>query len=108
MICAVDLYLIIKIKKIYSQEIIINDNGKENCYLLKDFAIERKNENPLLEIIRRFFDREKISLCGLKITIKNGIPLNYGLGSSSSLTAGILFGLNRLLNCKLKSCNLFK
>lgn len=98
--CAVNIFLNIEIKKITKSVIIINDGKDCRKVYLKDLSIEHKNSDVILEIIRRFFDKAKLPLCGMKITIKNSIPIGCGLGSSSSLVAGIVFGMNELFGGK--------
>ena len=105
-ICAVNIFLNVKIHKIASQKIIIKDGKNTYQKLLKDFSIEHANDNQILEIIRIFFDTTKIPLRGMKIVIKNNIPIGCGLGSSSALVCGIVFGLNKIFNCRKKIAEL--
>ena len=101
-VCCIKRFLKVKIKKLNYQVIIIND-GKDKIHInLNDFSIEKKNNNVLLEIIRRFFDTTKTPLFGMEINIKNDIPIGYGFGSSSALICGIVFCLNLLFETKCK------
>ena len=107
-ICAINIFSKIEIKKISSHQIIIKD-GKENYKVnLQDFSLEYENNDLILEIIRRFFDTTKLPLCGIKIVIKNSIPIGCGLGSSSALVAGIVFGLNKMFGSEKKNANLLQ
>ena len=45
---------------------------------------------------------------GFDIKIKKGIPLCGGLGSSAATAAGVVFGINKLLNDKLSSKEMLK
>lgn len=101
-VCAINIFLNVSIKKLPYQAIIIKDGKNTISVKLCDFSIEKKNDNVLLEIIRKFFDKTKIPLFGIEIDIKNNIPIGYGFGSSSALTSGIVFGLNELFGTKCK------
>ena len=45
---------------------------------------------------------------GFNINIKKGIPLCGGLGSSAATAAGVVYGINKLLNNKLSKMDLIK
>ena len=97
-ICAINIFLNIKIEKLSKPKIIIKDGKNVRKTLLMNFSMEHKNNDVILEIIRRFFDKARLPISGMKITIKNSIPIGCGLGSSSALVAGIVFGINELFN----------
>ena len=97
-ICAINIFLNVKIKKLSQPKIIIKDGKNVRKTLLIDFSMEHKNNDVILEIIRRFFDKKKFPISGMKITIKNSIPIGCGLGSSSALVAGIVFGISELFD----------
>ena len=107
-VCAINIFLKIKIKKISTLAIIIIDGKHKYKTLLSDLSIENKNKDTVLEIIRKFFDRTKTPMCGIKIVIKNSIPIGCGLGSSSALVSGIIFGLNELFGTKKNTTELIK
>ena len=108
-VCAIDMYMLVKIKKIRSPKIIIKNNISKSLVVnLQDFSIEKKNENVVLEILRRFFDKTKSPMCGMKISIKSSIPVGEGFGSSAALINGIVFGLNELFETKKKTNDLIK
>ena len=108
-VCAIDMYMLVKIKKIHSPKIIVKNNISKSLVVnLQDFSIEKKNENVVLEILRRFFDKTKSPMCGMKISIKTSIPVGEGFGSSAALINGIVFGLNELFETKKKTNDLIK
>ena len=70
---------------------VFDENGKENFYVRND------GENIVLkaiEFLYNFIGQEPDSL---KITIKTGIPIARGLGSSASVIVGGLIAANELL-----------
>lgn len=70
---------------------ILDENGEENLY------IHNEEENIVLkaiEFLYNFIGQEPDSL---KITIKTGIPIARGLGSSASVIVGGLIAANELL-----------
>ena len=101
--CAISFFVEVNIKKTNFPVIIIRNNGQKTVTEIKDFSIEKKNNNILLEIIRRFFDTTKTPIFGIDMNIKNEVPVGYGFASSSSLICGIIFGLNELFNTKCKA-----
>lgn len=104
--CAVSIAMKIKIKQIKKPKIVVKGSGfRVNCKL-KNFSIEKKNDDVLLEIIRQFCDKTKTPVSGLKITINSKIPMNCGMGSSACLVSGLVCGLNELYNTKLKPLTL--
>ena len=107
-ICAINIFSNIEIKKISSHQIIIKDGKEKHKVNLQDFSLEYENNDLILEIIRRFFDTTKLPLCGIKIVIKNSIPIGCGLGSSSALVASIVFGLNKMFGSEKKNVNLLQ
>ena len=108
-VCAIDMYMLVKIKKIHAPKIIVKNNISKSLVIdLQDFSIEKKNENVVLEILRRFFDKTKSPMCGMKISIKTSIPVGEGFGSSAALINGIVFGLNELFETKKKTNDLIK
>ncbi len=107
-VCAINIFLKIKIKRLKEPVIIIEDGENNFNINLNDLSLKHKNSNVILEIVRRFFNELKLSLCGMKITIKNSIPIGCGLGSSSALVAGMVFGLNELFGNKKSVSDLIK
>ena len=99
-VCAVDLFLNIKIKRISAPKIVITDGRTRIKILLKDLSMEHHHDNKLIEIIRKFFDRIKMPISGMEMIIDNKIPIGCGLGSSSALIVGIIFGINELFGFK--------
>ena len=101
--CAIDRYMTLKIKPLKRNVIKVKGNGfkikhkfKANIFLNQTF------DNQLeLEIIRRFFDFANLRPQGVNIVIKSKIPLNCGLGSSSAIISGILFGLNDIFEANI-------
>jgi 4-diphosphocytidyl-2-C-methyl-D-erythritol kinase len=79
--------------KIFSNNKILEDLNKNNCY--KAFKILKQNLNLKLKQ-------------GLILKIQKRIPFSNGLGGSSTNAAGVLLGLNKLLNLKLKSKELIE
>ena len=70
---------------------VLDENGEENLYVQND------GENIILkaiEFLYNFIGQEPDSL---KITIKTGIPIARGLGSSASVIVGGLIAANELL-----------
>ena len=53
--------------------------------------------------------QKKLNLnCGFKIKIKKGIPLSGGMGSSAATAAGVVFGINKLLDNVLTENEMIK
>lgn len=87
----IDLYDIIKIKELETEEIIIKSNSS-------DIPL---NENNIVykaaELIRNNFDIKK----GIEVFIEKNIPIAAGMAGGSSNAAAILVGLNKLWNLNL-------
>ena len=101
-VCIKKPYDEISIKKISDKKILINildspfsnipSNPKENTggipaqLIMNDYALDY----------------------GFEITIKKGIPLCGGLGSSAATAAGVVFGINELLDKKMSLNTMIK
>ncbi|MGB9679536.1 MAG: homoserine kinase [Minisyncoccia bacterium] len=59
--------------------------------------IEKDEENLVYKAVSKIFQKAQVPLKGLKIQIKNGIPLKSGLGSSAAAIIGGMMGANELL-----------
>ncbi len=67
--------------------------------LTDDVKAKKPEASPMIrEIQDVFFQNTGISACPLEISIKGDVPLAKGLGSSVTVRAGILAGLNALYN----------
>ena len=85
----------IEINKIASKKIIINSLDSE-------FSNIPTNPNQNTGGIPALLIQTDLSLdFGFEINIKKGIPLCGGLGSSAATAAGVVFGINQILNRKL-------
>ena len=87
----IDLYDIIKIEELETEEIIIKSNTS-------DIPL---NENNIVykaaELIRDNFNIKR----GIEIFIEKNIPIAAGMAGGSSNAAAILVGLNKLWNLNL-------
>lgn len=89
----IDLYDIIKIKSLETEEIIINSNTL-------DIPL---NENNIvykaIELIRENFSIKR----GVEVFIEKNIPIAAGMAGGSSNAAAVLVGLNELWNLNLSN-----
>ena len=89
----IDLYDIIKIKALETEEIIINSNTL-------DIPL---NENNIvykaIELIRENFSIKR----GVEVFIEKNIPIAAGMAGGSSNAAAVLVGLNKLWNLNLSN-----
>lgn len=89
----IDLYDIIKIKALETEEIIINSNTL-------DIPL---NENNIvykaIELIRENFSIKR----GVEVFIEKNIPIAAGMAGGSSNAAAVLVGLNELWNLNLSN-----
>ena len=94
-LCLNDPYDEIEINKISSKKIIINSIDSEFSNIPTN---PKQNTGGIPAILIQadlFLD------FGFEINIKKGIPLCGGLGSSAATAAGVVFGINQILNRKL-------
>lgn len=87
----IDLYDIIKIKELETEEIIIKSNTSD-IPLNEDNIVYKA-----AELIRDNFNIKK----GIEIFIEKNIPIAAGMAGGSSNAAAILVGLNKLWNLNL-------
>ena len=82
----------IKIEKIKENKIILD-------LIKSDFADVPTDPKDNTGGLPAILIHEKLKLnYGFKITIKKGIPLFGGLGSSAATAAGVVYGINELLD----------
>ena len=94
-LCLKTPYDEIEINKISSKKIIINSEKSE-------FSNIPTNPNENTGGVPAQLIQSDLSLdFGFEINIKKGIPLCGGLGSSAATAAGVVFGINKILNDKL-------
>ena len=77
-------------------EIIVFDEDGENNIYINNIG----EENPVTKAIRFLYNFIGQEPDSLKITIKTGIPIARGLGSSASVIVGGLIAANELLSEK--------
>ena len=93
-------------------EISITKNSKKNVEIeIIDSPFSNVPSNPKentggipAQLIIDHFNLE----FGFNITIKKGIPLCGGLGSSAATAAGVVYGINKLLNDKMTLNDMIK
>ena len=71
---------------------VLDENGEENLYVNNE-----GEENIVLKAIKFLYNFIGQDPDSLKITIKTGIPIARGLGSSASVIVGGLIAANELL-----------
>ena len=71
---------------------VLDENGEENLYVNNE-----GEENIILKAIKFLYNFIGQEPDGLKITVKTGIPIARGLGSSASVIVGGLIAANELL-----------
>lgn len=92
----IDLYDIIKIDELCSDNIIINSNSE-------DIPLDSNNiVYKAINLIRDTFNIKK----GVKVFIQKNIPIAAGMAGGSSNAAAILVGLNKLWNLNLSEVEL--
>ena len=106
--CAINKFMILKIKTTKNKKIKITGNGFKIKVKIDNFSLDHQCNDFILEIIRYFFNETKIEMTGINISIKSQIPVNCGIGSSSALICGILYGLNELFLTELTENNIIK
>lgn len=93
---AVNIYNTISFEEIQSGlEITVSGDGSENIPL--------DETNMAFETAKYFFEKVGYKYKGLKIDIKNYIPISRGLGSSSSVVVGSLLCANDIANTNLST-----
>ncbi len=58
----------------------------------------KNDDNLVLKSVRRLYEKAGKNLKGIRITVKEGIPVSRGLGSSAACIVGGLVGANALLD----------
>ena len=71
---------------------VLDENGEENLYVN-----DEGGENIVLKAIKFLYNFIGQEPDGLKITVKTGIPIARGMGSSASVIVGGLIAANELL-----------
>ena len=92
----------IEIKKIANKKVIIN-SVKSEFSNIPTIPSENTGGIPALMLIKDL-DLD----FGFEINIKKGIPLCGGLGSSAGTAAGVVYGINKLLNNHLSKDEIVK
>lgn len=90
---AFPLYNIVRVKKSDKDEIkvIIDEKGD-----IRTFIVDEKN--IIYQSIQKFYEKINKKIEGYEIYTETEIPIARGLGSSASVIAGALIGVNKLNN----------
>jgi len=90
---AFPLYNIVRVKKSDKNEIkvIIDEKGD-----IRTFIVDEKN--IIYQSIQKFYEKINRKIEGYEIYTETEIPIARGLGSSASVIAGALIGVNKLNN----------
>lgn len=88
---AFPLYNILRVKKSDRNEVkvIIDEKGD-----VRTFIVDEKN--IIFQSVKRFYEKIKRAPEGYEIYVETEIPIARGLGSSASVIAGTLIGINEL------------
>jgi len=108
-VTAVDYRISTSLEKRYDDNIILNapDLGVTYKISLEDLEKPQPKKTMfVLTSVKNFFDKYKIKN-GLEINTKSEFSSEYGLGSSSAVTVGVLKGLSELLGVELNNRELF-
>ncbi|MGX4598165.1 4-(cytidine 5'-diphospho)-2-C-methyl-D-erythritol kinase [Faecalimicrobium sp. JNUCC 81] len=92
----IDLYDIIKIKELCTDDIIIKSNSKD---------VPLDNNNIVYKAIKLLQDKFNINK-GIEIFIQKNIPIAAGMAGGSSNAAAVLVGLNKIWNLNLEENDL--
>lgn len=92
----IDLYDIIKIKELCTDDIIIKSNSKD---------VPLDNNNIVYKAIKLLQDKFNINK-GIEIFIQKNIPIAAGMAGGSSNAAAVLVGLNKIWNLNLEEKDL--
>lgn len=89
----IDLFDKIEITLKNHDNILLYSNSKKIPLNEKNIAFKAANE---------FFNKTKISNCGIDISIVKSIPISAGLAGGSTDAAAVIMGLNHLFNANLQ------
>ncbi len=100
LICFLDIYDIIKIKK--SDTLSLSITGEYANFLEND-----NTENIILKTIK-YLAKEFNFVPNLAINLKKNIPIGAGIGGGSANSAAIILAINKIFNLKLSESQLIE
>lgn len=98
---AFPLYNVVRVKKSDKNEVkvIIDEKGD-----IRPFIVDEKN--IIFQAIQKYYEKINKKIEGYEIYVETEIPIARGLGSSASVIAGALTGVNELNDKKLSKQDL--